>query len=202
MISSVNSSEQCKRKLCITDSAPALPSNVTCQVNASPRAFSDRNSFSDWGNEYLHSSNILGSSPLQTGTPEDENSDVKIVDNVEKKQSRRYVYLPRVIMAPINNQPACMRFNESLEFWLADRSSSSAVLKTTFPFVCGIPSGDWLTLPSTAANALLYPDIASGDARIVSMASTKRSISRVIWLGTATQIHLHEAMMEETFFFL
>lgn len=69
VISSVNNSEQCNRKLCITDRAPALPSSVTCQVNASPRAFSDFKSFSDCGNELRHSSNILGSRPFTTGTP-------------------------------------------------------------------------------------------------------------------------------------
>lgn len=51
VMSSVRSSGQFNRKLCITDRAPARPSSVTCQVNASPRAFSDFNSFSDCGNE-------------------------------------------------------------------------------------------------------------------------------------------------------
>lgn len=129
-MSSVTSSEQCKRKLCMTDRAPARPSSVTCHVNASPRAFSDSISLPDRGNELRHSSSIRGSRPLTTGTPS-------------------------VMIAPINSHPACVRFKDNRLFWLADRSNSSAVLNTTLPFVCGMPSGDRRTLPSTAANAAL-----------------------------------------------
>jgi hypothetical protein len=152
VMSSVNSPLQFSRKLCITDKAPARPSSVTCHVNASPRAFSDSSSFVDRGKALRHSSNILGSKPLTTGTPS-------------------------VIIDPISNQPLCVRFKLSLEFWLAVLSSSSAVLKMIFPFVCGIPSGECLTLPTTAAKAPLYPEMASGDDLIFSIASKHRSIS-------------------------
>ena len=50
-------------------SAPALPSRVTCQVNESPRTFSDSSSLIDLGNAFLHNSNILGRCPFTTGGP-------------------------------------------------------------------------------------------------------------------------------------
>jgi len=46
-------------------------------------------------------------------------------------------------------------------FWEADRSSSSAQLNTTLPFVWGMPNGEYRTLPKMAARAQLYPAIAS-----------------------------------------
>lgn len=78
-MSSVRSSEQCNRKLCITDKAPALPSRVTCQVKASPRAFSDSISLPERGNEFRHNNSMRGKSPLTTGTPaEYDRIDLKI----------------------------------------------------------------------------------------------------------------------------
>lgn len=41
----------------------------TCQVKASPRAFSDSSSLLDLGKEFRHNNNILGNNPLTTGTP-------------------------------------------------------------------------------------------------------------------------------------
>lgn len=46
----------------------------TCQVNASPLAFSDSNSLDDRGNEFLHKRSIRGKSPLTTLTPEHINT--------------------------------------------------------------------------------------------------------------------------------
>lgn len=69
VISSFTNSGQCCRKLCIAVSAPARPSNVTCQVKASPLAFSESSSLFDLGKEFLQSRSILGKRPLTTGTP-------------------------------------------------------------------------------------------------------------------------------------
>lgn len=41
----------------------------TCQVNASPLAFSDSSSLDDRGNEFLHKRSIRGRSPRTTLTP-------------------------------------------------------------------------------------------------------------------------------------
>lgn len=69
MISSLTSSGQFCRKLCIEESAPARPSSVTCHVKASPLAFSESSSFEERGKELRHNSNIRGNNPLTTGTP-------------------------------------------------------------------------------------------------------------------------------------
>ena len=58
----------CSRGI-LPPSAPALPSRVTCQVNESPRTFSDSSSLIDLGNAFLHNSNILGRWPFTTGGP-------------------------------------------------------------------------------------------------------------------------------------
>lgn len=71
--------------------APALPSSVTCQVNASPRAFSLSISLLDLGNEFFHKSNIRGRRPRTTPTP-------------------------KVMMEPMMSQPACVLWRDSLEF--------------------------------------------------------------------------------------
>uniref|UniRef100_A0A1A9VLA4 Uncharacterized protein n=1 Tax=Glossina austeni TaxID=7395 RepID=A0A1A9VLA4_GLOAU len=118
VMSSVTKSGQFRRKLCITESAPALPSNVTCQVKESPRAFSDSSSLLERGNECLHNSNIRGNKPFTTEEP-------------------------KVIMEPINSQPAWVRLSDIRLFCEAERSNSSAALKTIFPLVCGMPSGEW-----------------------------------------------------------
>lgn len=56
--------------------------------------------------------------------------------------------------------------------------------------MCGTPKGDNLTLPKTAAKALLYPVIASGELPLIfNIFSTHLSINGVIWFGTAIQIH-------------
>lgn len=46
------------------------------------------------------------------------------------------------------------------------------VIMVTFPFVWGTPRGDNLTPPRTAANAALYPEMASGDVLMLSILST------------------------------
>lgn len=163
VMSSFNNSGQWSRKLCIADKAPARPSSVTCQVKASPRAFSLSSSLVERGKEFLQSKSIRGKRPLTTA-------------------------VPRVIIAPIRSQPACVRFKDNRLFWLALRSNSSAVLKIILPLVWGTPSGDKRTLPRTAARALLYPAIASGELLMFSIPSTQRSINGVIWLGTATHM--------------
>lgn len=43
--------------------------DFTCQVNASPLAFSDSNSLDDLGKEFLHNKSIRGRSPRTTLTP-------------------------------------------------------------------------------------------------------------------------------------
>lgn len=48
------------RRVSLPHNAPARPSRVTCQVKASPLAFSASNSFWERGNTFLHSSSILG----------------------------------------------------------------------------------------------------------------------------------------------
>ncbi|CAN8009030.1 unnamed protein product, partial [Ixodes pacificus] len=50
-------------------SAPDRPSRVTCQVNASPRTFSDSSSLVERGKEFFHSSSIRGRRLLTTGGP-------------------------------------------------------------------------------------------------------------------------------------
>lgn len=72
VMSSLTKSEQCCRKLCIAERAPARPSNVTCHVNASPRAFSLSSSLVERGNEFLHSNNIRGNRPFTTAVPKNE----------------------------------------------------------------------------------------------------------------------------------
>lgn len=42
---------------------------LTCQVNASPLAFSDSSSLDDRGKEFLHKRSIRGKSPRTTLTP-------------------------------------------------------------------------------------------------------------------------------------
>ncbi|CAN7950227.1 unnamed protein product, partial [Ixodes hexagonus] len=76
-------------------SAPERPSRVTCQVNASPRTFSDSSSLVERGKEFFHSSNIRGRRLLTTGGPE-------MIWHILDKE--------RLIMtAPIISQPACVR---------------------------------------------------------------------------------------------
>lgn len=75
------------------------------------------------------------------------------------------------MIAPISNQPACVRCKDKRLFCEALRKSSSAVLKMTFPLVCGTPNGERRTPPRTAARAAQYPAIPSGDVRADSMPS-------------------------------
>ncbi|CAN7946968.1 unnamed protein product, partial [Ixodes hexagonus] len=89
-ISSEASSLQCFRKLAIAGNAPERPSRVTCQVNASPRTFSDSSSLVERGKEFFHSSNIRGRRLLTTGGPE-------------------MIWHTLVMTAPIISQPACVR---------------------------------------------------------------------------------------------
>lgn len=49
-----------QKKIILPPRAPALPSSVTCHVNASPLTFSDSSSLMDLGNAFLHSNSILG----------------------------------------------------------------------------------------------------------------------------------------------
>lgn len=131
MKSSVTSSGQFCTKLCMADSAPARPSNVNCQVKASPLAFSESSSLGDLGNMFLQNKRNLGKTSRTTGTPS-------------------------VITAPTRSHPAWVRVRDILLFWLALRRSSSAVLNITLPLLCGTPSGDRRTPPRIAAKALLY----------------------------------------------
>ena len=67
-------------------------------------------------------------------------------------------------------------------------------LQLTFPFAWGIPSDVYLTPPSKAAKAKLYPDIASGEDLRWCILFMHRSMRMVICDGNATAMLLkHQA---------
>ena len=145
---------------------------LTCQVKASPRAFSLSNSLADLGKAFLHNNMHLGNSPLTTELPR---LMIEPINNHPETWLVEILWCDSSILTVLRTDwsinhnscdwsiltllcsdwlisPALVLSLLSLEFWEADLSNSSPQLKMILPRVWGIPLGVDLTAPSSPAN--------------------------------------------------